>query len=333
MVEVMRAGIDTAGLCWYVPVDSPAGLALDEMASVPTKRGYLLPDSVGGQRVGWNRGAGMLWTEGHPSPEGLCAAADFPASREELVKAMVDHGIPVPPGVSADLWELGDDLATPNRQAGFAGVRRLDTTLDLCCPPAEGLAVLAGVAAVARDAARVKAQVRYSEDGTGVETVYFHGPAGRKVLSRWYDKGREAGIAPPGGLVRPEDQRWYAKGMRREVEEFSPTYVRGNFQRKHAALYKASKGVIVAGPIVLAQKLAEHVEQGELSAPQAHDLAGFLLMDAVRVPGSRATAARRRAAIRELGLVLADGVLQEVEVNLHDVLEQCMDASAWGCPQ
>ena len=52
----------------------------------------------------------------------------------------------------------------------------------------------------------------------------------------------------------------------------------------------------------------------------------------VKTTISRA-AATRRAAVRDLGLILADGVLQEVEVDLHDVLDQCMDGPAWGCDQ
>ncbi|HEV2821378.1 MAG TPA: hypothetical protein VGW11_12820, partial [Solirubrobacteraceae bacterium] len=61
--------------------------------------------------------------------------------------------------------------------------------------------------------------------------------------------------------------------------------------------------------------------------------AGYLLMASVDVAGSPSTAQRRRRTARELGLVLADGVLQEVEVDLHDVLDQCMEAGAWGCDQ
>ncbi len=332
-VTVAAAGVDTSSLCWYVDRDSMAAGALDELATVSSARGALLPEQVAGHRIGWNRGVGMLYAEGHPSPDGLCPAGDLPAARDVLVAAMLDRGIPVPPGVTADMWEPGDDLNRPNRQAGFAGVRRLDSTMDLRCGPAEGLAILAGVAAVIRDAPRSLAQVYFAPDGPAVATVYMHGSRGGKVLGRWYDKGREAGTAQPGALIRPEDQRRFVKGTRRDVEELSAEYVRSKFHQRFLPLWQASKGVIVAGPIVLAQQLAQRVEAGDLTPAQADDLAGFLLMEAVQMPRPTRTRERRRAKVRELGLVVADGVLQEVEIRLDDVLEQCMDASAWGCDQ
>ncbi|HEV2821381.1 MAG TPA: hypothetical protein VGW11_12840, partial [Solirubrobacteraceae bacterium] len=279
--------------------------------------------------------SGMLYAEGHPSPDGLCAPGKLAASQDALVAALLAADVPLPNGRSADVW-LGPGDAV--RESGFAGVRRLDSTLDLkVSSSAEGLAIMAGVAAVARDAPRGMADVWFAADGSGVETVYFRGPAGKKVLGRWYDKGREAATAPRGTLLRPEDQRRYVKGTRRDVTELSASYVRGKFHQRFYPLYQASKGVTVAGPIVLAEKLAQAVEDGELTATQAEKVAGHLLLQAVADRSSNGvssrTRRRRRAVARELGLVLADGVLQEVEVDLHDVLDQCMDAGAWGCDQ
>ena len=93
---------------------------------------------------------------------------------------------------------------------GFAGLRRLDATVNLSMPtgPA-GLAFLAGVMACAKDAPGV-AQGVWSPS-RALETVYFRGHAGKSVLGRWYDKGVEGNLAPRGELVRGEDQRRWAK--------------------------------------------------------------------------------------------------------------------------
>jgi hypothetical protein len=39
-----------------------------------------------------------------------------------------------------------------------------------------------------------------------------------------------------------------------------------------------------------------------------------------------------RAAARKLGLVMADGVIDEVEVEFQDVIERALDSAAWGAP-
>ncbi len=331
-VTVIAAGIDTWSPCWYLDRDSLAGGWLDGMATVPAKRGRMLPRDVLGHRVGWDRSSGLLYAEGHPSADGLCQPGALPGAYDALVASLLAADVPVPNGMTADVWlGFGDDGC---REEGFAGLRRADATVDLDVDSsAEGLAILAGVAAVARDAPRGKAQVHWSNDGQAVETVYFRGLGGKNVLGRWYDKGAEAKTAPPGRRVRPEDQRRYVKGTRRSVEEYTAPYTRAKFHQRFLPLWQASKGVTVAGPIILAKKLAERVEAGDITAAQADDLAGFLVMEAVQLPRSKSTRQRRRAQVRELGLVLADGVLQEVEVDLHDVLDQVMDGGTWGCDQ
>ena len=334
-VEVQAAGVDTWSPCWYVDRDSLAADWLDDVATISAARGRLLPHPVAGHRVGWNKGTGMLYAEGHPSPDGLCSPGELPARFAELTAGLLAANVPVPCGVTQDVWMAGMGSV---RESGFAGVRRLDSTLDLSVSStAEGLAIMAGVAAIARDAPRSMAEVFFAADGSGVESVYLRGPAGKKVLGRMYDKGRESAKAPRGMLLRPEDQRRYVKGTRRAVPELSSNYVRGKFHHRFYPLYQASKGVTVAGPIVLAGKLADAVEAGEITATQAEKVAGHMLLQAVADRSANGvslrTRQRRRAVARELGLVLADGVLQEVEVDLHDVLDQCMDAGAWGCDE
>lgn len=331
-VSVAAAGIDTWSPCWYVDRDSLAGAWLDGIATVPTARGRLLPRPVLGHRIGWDRASGLLFADGHPSADGLCSAGDLPAAFDGLVAAMLESGVPIPNGMTADVWLGAGDGGC--REDGFAGLRRVDATLDLAVDSAaEGLGILAGVAAVTRDAPSSKAEVIWSDDGRCVETVYLRGRGGKKVLGRWYDKGVESKTAGPGRLVRPEDQRRYVKGTRRSVEEYTAPYTRAKFHQRFLPLWQASKGVTVAGPIILAKKLAERVEAGDITPAQADDLAGFLVMEAVQVQRSGRTRRRRRAQVRELGLVLADGVLQEVEIDLHDVLDQVMDGGTWGCDQ
>jgi hypothetical protein len=331
---VVACGVDTWSPCWYVDRDSLAGAWLDGLATAPAKRGRMLPGDVLGYRVGWDRASGMLYAEGHPTADGLCAPGELPAALDGLVAALLAADVPVPNGVTADVWMGFGDHGC--REDGFAGLRRVDTTLDLAVDAAsEGLAIMSGVAGVSRDAAKTKAEVIWSVDGRSVETVYFRGRAGRKVLGRWYDKGVESKTAAAGRHIRPEDQRRYVKGLRRDVGELSAPYLRRQFHDRFLPLWQASKGVTVAGLTVLSDKLTEAVEAGEITAEMAEKLGGYLLLarQRERLGLSRRTDFRRRAAVRDLGLILADGVLQEVEVDLHDVLDQCMDGPAWGCDQ
>ncbi len=304
-----------------------AGAMLDDLATLPAARGRLLPEEVGGHNIGWDRYSGMLYAEGHPDPDGLASPDGLPDVFSDLVTAMLEAGVPVPNGVACEDL-LGD------RYDGFLGVRRCDGTVNLETESsAEGLAILAGVAAVMKTSSRAtKTQVIFGNDG-GVETVYLRGGGGKNVLGRWYDKGVESNTAARGRLIRPEDQRRYKKGHRRGVEELTAGYVRGKFAQRFATLYKASKGVTVAGPVVLIEKLWDAVEAGELTRTQAEQVAGHMMMGmgGRRTRGlSRMTEYRRREAINRLGLVLADGVLQEVEVDLGLVMEEAIDSPVWG---
>lgn len=284
-------------------------------------RAGVLPEAIAGYRVGLR--GGLLWAEGHPG-EGLAAPATLPEALDALELALLEAGLPLPVG------RAGEDFYG-DRHEGFAGIRRLDSTCDLATESsAQGLAIMAGIAAVARDVPRSKVNVWWSQDGRRVETVALHGHGGGQLLGRIYDKGVEAVSAAPGRLLRPEDQRRWAKGHRRDVAELTGQYVRAKHHQRFVPLWRASKGVTVAGPIVLAEKLAGLVRGGEVSPSQAETLAGHLLLSVVGLPGqSPSTRQRRRRALRDHGLVVADGVLQEVEVNLHDVLEACLETDAW----
>jgi hypothetical protein len=250
-----------------------------------------------------------------------------------LVAALEVSGVPVPAFEWATRWqEEGWGFPAEEFEPGFGGLRRCDATVDLDTGSrSRGLAILAGVAAVATTTPRSQAEVRFATDGTGaVETVYLRGYSGIKILGRWYDKGLESGVAPRGERVRAEDQRRYPRGHRRGVHELEASYVRSKFQQRFYPLWQATKGVTVAGPLVLADRLADLVDEGEISSRKAELLAGYLVLQPRGVCQKRSTTYNRRKELRELGLVVADGVLEEVEVDLHEVLEEALESPAWG---
>jgi len=323
---VTAAGVDTWSPSWYVHPEGEAARWLSEHATVPSKRGSrLLADEPLGYRVGWFP-MGLLFAEGHPGGSGeLCPADELPARFAELREALWALGVPVPVGQRA-FWHAGSE------SEGFAGFRRCDATVNVAMPGrAQGLAVLAGIAAAVRDSPG-KAEVFYGPD-RGVETVALLGHAGKRMLGRWYDKALEAAIGGRGTVIRGEDQRRWSKQDRREVEDLGADALRSGFQRRFFPLYKAAKGVTVAGPLVLAEKLYALADQGELSRREAEALMGHVCMAVVGgrrgVGVSRRTMYRREARIREFGLHLADGVLEEVEVDVGDVLEQALETDAW----
>jgi hypothetical protein len=327
---IATAGIDTWSPCWYVDRGSMAGELLGELARVPVARGALLAQPVAGHRVGWNASAGLLYAEGHPGgPDVLCGPDELPGALQRLAEALLAAGVPVPPGIA----HAGSDIALTDDLDGFGGVRRCDATVDLqLSSRGEGLAVLAGVAAMATTVPRGQADVRYAKDGSGsVETVYLRGLGGAKVLGRWYDKGLESiGPGQRGLRIRVEDQRRYPKGHRRDVAELTSSYVRAKFQERFLPMWRATKGVTVAGRVVLVEKIVELVEEEELSVQRAEQLAGYLALRRGGVRHSRSTEMRRKRLLREHGLVEADGAIEEVEVDLHSVLEQALDGAAWG---
>lgn len=325
VAEVTAAGVDTWSPGWYVNPDGRAAAWLSEHAVVSAAAGAMLvPESIGGHRVGWFP-TGLVFAEGHPAgPERLCPPGQLVPRMLDLQESIVEAGLPL------NLRERPFDHLGATAE-GFAGLRRADFTVNLTLPSrGEGLAVLAGIAACARDGVG-KSNIRFGRD-RGVETVYLHGSAGKKVLGRVYDKGLEAGWGPRGTILRGEDQRRWPKGERRDPAELTAAASRSNFQRRFYPLWKASKGVIVAGHVAIAERLAEAVQSGELPAQRARLLAGDILLEATGHAAEIAgpsTLRRSRAMRRELGLVLADGVLEEVEVDVGAVLEAVLETDAW----
>ena len=97
---VRAAGVDTWAPCWRVDPESGAGLALDAVATEPSRRGRLLPQAIAGHRVLWHRPTGLLKAEGHPSPDGLAAPGELPAALGRLELALLEAGVPVPIGAN-----------------------------------------------------------------------------------------------------------------------------------------------------------------------------------------------------------------------------------------
>lgn len=297
-----------------------------EHATVPSARGSMLvPDPIGGHRVGVYPG-GLVFAEGHPAgPDALCPGRELVVRLLDLQEAIEAAGLPLPKRERPFSY-LGAE------SEGFAGLRRVDVTANMgFARGSEGVALLAGIAACMRDSPG-HAEVRYGLD-RAVETVYMRGYTGKRVNGRWYDKGLESLSAPRGALIRGEDQRRWDKASRRDPAELDGAALRSSFQRRFYPLYQAAKGVIVAGPMVVAEKLADAVAAGELTPGAARRFAGDVLFEAAgytELGVSRSTAKRSRSARRKLGIVLADGLLQEVEVDVGAVLEVALESEAWG---
>jgi hypothetical protein len=319
--EVVQAGIDTWSIAWRVDRDGPAARALEALATVPVARGRVIEESIAGHRVGWFPSACLAFAEGHPGGDRLGRADELHAVAKALQDAICDRGVPLPRQLAA--WDRAGST-------GFVGVRRLDVTADLRFRSAgEGWAVLAGVAAM--QLPRMKSATWRSARGQ-LETVAFYGHSGRKMLARMYDAGVRHGTAPPGFLLRPEDQRRWPSGHRRTLDELSPAYVREKWRGRFLPLWKATKGVTVGTPDAIAAKLDALVNEGAITNEMADKLAGYSIRSRAGLwSGNARTGRRRRADLRRCGLVLADDVMQEVEIDLHEVLEAAIEAEAWGC--
>jgi len=244
----------------------------------------------------------MLWIEGHPAVEGLAHPTALPDAARDVLGAVAEAGFP-----------LGRD----------GGVGRADGTVTLGFEDRKkGIAVLQGVAAL--DFPR-SIPVVY---GRPPQTVYIAGERSAKRLARCYDKGLESLSAPPGALVRFENQVRYTKDTRRAVEEVDLAHVRHRYRARFEPLAKSAAGVTVASLPVLAARVADQVERGLMRYQEAERALGFLALHSAGpargLPGR--TMRRRRAELRDHGLVLADDFFEPVEVNLGDTFEAALEA-------
>jgi hypothetical protein len=222
--RVVRAGVDTWSPAWYLSEGRSGRSELESLATIKAGRARMVPGDVAGHRVGWFPESALVFAEGHPAPGDLGSADDLPDVLERLELEMGSMGV----------------LVSPSSRAG---VRRLDAAVDLATDSSsEGLAILAGVAALTPTGGKVVPW----RTGRCVEGVFLKTSRG-STRARVYDKGVEAGLAPRGRLIRPEVQCRWAKGSRREVEELTTDYVRAQFWRRLAPLWEAAQGVTIGG--------------------------------------------------------------------------------------
>lgn len=332
-ITVRRAGIDTFSACWKLAGGSRGARALDALATQPASRGRLVPEKIGGFRVGWFPGPGLAYVEGHPGGEDGLGGASGLAEALRAVKAQLsDIGVQLPDARS----HRGSPALGQSDRDGFAGVRRVDACVDLDVQDrSAGLALLAAVAATSTVTPRTQSSVRFASDGTGaVETVAFHGLGGKKILARWYDKGVESvGPGQRGVLIRAEDQRRYPSGRRPPVEAVTGAQLRTNLRQRFYPMWQATKGTKVLTQVRLIRELGRKVDAGELRPTSAEKLAGYLVLARKRWPSTPAEERRdrrRREQFRRLGLIETPAALEDVEFDLHEVLEQVLDGAVWG---
>src|SRR5579875_87285 len=175
--EVKGAGVDTWSLGWYTDPQGETRRWFEDQPTFSGGRATWLAEKVAGYRVGLYPN-GLLKAEGHPDPDGLCPATELLGRALDAQEGLRAYGVPVP-SRERRFASLG---ATSE---GFAGVGRVDASLDLKLPSrAVGLGVLSGVAVL------LDQKGLYYGADRGIQTAYVLGSSGRK-LGRVYDKGLE----------------------------------------------------------------------------------------------------------------------------------------------
>lgn len=297
----IEVGVDTWRLVRYLDQDRDLDRALSLCER--SDRGIALsPERPAGHVVGVLPGYRMLFAEGHPAVDSLAHPATLPQAERLVLEQLEHHGFPI-----------GRD----------GGVGRCDGTVTLqFANPLQGQALLSGVAAL--DFPRLMPVVY----GKPPQTVYLAGGRSAERKARLYDKGLESLLAPPGTLVRFENQVRYSKETRRAVDEVDLTHVRRRFEGRFGPMAKSASGVTVASLPVLAARVHDRVLAGDVTQRQAERMVGFMaLHQAGGRSYSRRTMFRRRAELREMGLVLADDFFAPVEVNLGETFDAAL--AAW----
>ncbi len=84
---------------------------------------------------------------------------------------------------------------------------------------------------------------------------------------------------------------------------------------------------------VLARELATRARAGELTHREMERMGGFILAElggGARSAYPERTYKRRRAELREHGLIVADHFFEPVELDLGAVLERALETPLWG---
>jgi len=245
----------------------------------------------------------MLWIEGHPAVEGLADPTSLAECQRVLLEQLDESGLP-----------RGRD----------GGLRRVDATVTLATGEATGgRAILAGLAGLGVPGCKPVVQCKPAQ------TVYLESSRSSRKLARVYDKGIERGNAQAGELLRFEDQRRYVKERWSSGLDYgAPDHVAEQFRRRFGAMAASASGMRVQSLPVLERELAERVNGGEVTRGEAERLIGFVALERAGArPLSAASGRRRRAGLRDRGLVLADEFYEPVDVDLAEPLEAVL--AAW----
>lgn len=305
--RVIAAGVDTLSPCWYAEPGSPLARSMEALATHRTRLAWLLPERLEGFRVGWFAEPGLVFAEGRPGGEALCAVAELPLAVRRL------HG-------------CLEDLGAPIASVPSAGLRRLDVAVDLCTDSAaEGLALLECVGAAPLGAGKLAA---YRAERC-VESVLIKSRAGR-TLARVYDKGAESGRAPRGRWLRLEAQWRLPRGARIGLAELDSALLQERFKRRFEGLWQAAGGFRLGGLEAVTERISDAVASGQLQPSRARSVAGYLLLRSAGVcQGADRTAYELERECRELGLSVSLLQAPERRVDVAAVLDECLAPEVW----
>ncbi len=212
-------------------------------------------------------------------------------------------------------------------------LRRADLSADVFFTyPDQGLRFLRGLAAL--DLPRTKTDA-WRKDGR-IETIYYRTPSRGRVRLRIYDKGAEAGSAPPGQLLRLEHQWRFEKRNQREPSSMARDDL-GRMWEGQLKTWEAADNVVVADLNGTQRVIVNAVNEGTLSAFTAERLLGHLLLrgrgmtkEWWSAKGKPYLWSRRSRELRQLGLILDEnglgGSQEEAELPLGTVLRSLRQA-------
>lgn len=304
--RVMATGVDTMSPCWYAEPGSPLAAAMAALATANSRFAALLPEPVGGYRVGWFPESGLVFAEGRPAEEGLAGPEEAIGATEALADQLGALGVSV-----------GD---VPS-----GGLRRLDIAVDLWMDSMlEGLSFLECAAAASLGGGKLCA---YRSDRR-VESVFIKSRAG-KTLARIYDKGVQGGSAPRGRWLRLEAQWRFPRGSRLPLHGLDAALLRERFKLRFEGLWQAAGGFWLGDVAEMSERIAAAVEIGQLHPSRARSLAGYLVLSAAGVEqGAKRTTYELERECRELGLTvsLADN---RQRVDVASVVDECLRRELW----
>ncbi len=83
----------------------------------------------------------------------------------------------------------------------------------------------------------------------------------------------------------------------------------------------------------LCERVEQLVQEGAMTPAQGQKLVGSVMLDSAGIElGSRTTRWRHRKQLRHDGLILADGTLQDGEIDLSGELDEVFDGAFTDAP-